>query len=270
MYQIFFYFFIFICTFLSYTQESDTVYIHEAPLVVRKQVVIQKERKQLLNLEDWFLKFGVGFSSFSNFQEVDSISVKSHPFFLPTIAMGKKMGKNWNLQLGINYLSTKSRASYNQKNIHNVDVPKVRYDTLGSYVIILPTGSKTVYTLDTINYVEKEQIVRDSSVNQSVLLNYVGFPLQIGYQLNYPKMYVEPFVIFTYYLGLKSTFLTNENRRIHSAQFFSAALGTQLGYRVSTHLGVELAAMYQFHSFRKSHQMLMSQKTIQVCVKYFF
>ncbi len=251
-------------------QEADTVYVHEPPVVIRKQIVMHEAKVPLLMPETWFVVLGLGHGSFTNNQPKDSIQKTMRSYFSPYVQIGRKLGENFNLSVGLGKLTSYIDFSYNQNKSKIVDVNKQRYDTVGAYTIILPTGVYTYYTIDTIPYISKERQLYDSTIMNRERLSYWSIPLQLGYQLKYKKVFAEPFVALVYNIGTKSQVLVPEKNLTIPKTFISTSLGANVGCQLDKHVSVELGYGYNAQLTKRSSYIHMTSSVLKFQIKYLF
>lgn len=253
--------FIFWNIFISNAQQVDTLYLHHDPVIVKKQVIVQVERKNFPSLENCFVKLGLQGGIFLK-QDTDSIAKTMSPLLVPQLIVGRNF-KKLSLSIGLGKSFTSMKSTFLEHKTKIVKEDSAVYDTVGMYTIILPSGVKTYYTIDT-SYVNVQKKVRyDSTVSETARISYWQIPVSIAYRFDFKKNYFQPHIGIVYHFTSKSGNLTFDKASAMPKSFFSTNFGFVFGRNLNKKLAVEIGLNYQkqltqLKSFVKNNAFLLS------------
>ncbi len=254
----------------TWAQEADTVYIHEDPLIIRKQVVVEiPSEKPQSNLKNWFIVLGYAYGRYTSQQAKDSIQKTLAPIHIPCLAVGKAF-KNWSLSIGIGQSSSKLSLQSSKQFSKTTEIWQVRYDTAGSHVVNTPNGPKTIYFIDTVAYPSTEVHKYDSTLYANKSISYLNIPIQIAYKIAYKKVYAQPLLGLGLHFGTWSSLLLADKKVTIPKNYLSGTVGIELGVQISKKIFGELGVTTTRQITQRQAYLGLHQTSGRLHLKYVF
>lgn len=243
-------------------QETDTVYIQQAPLIIKKQVVVEMPEINVdtSKAHHWLFSISTDLGKYTSKQEQDSIEKKLSTFFCPNISIGRKQN-NWLFSIGIGKSFSKLEAQYYQEIAKTVETQPQSFDTTGSYI----KNGITYYYIDTIparNEIRKH----DSTLYIRNNISYWRIPLQIGYQFNYKRFYMLPQLGIVYNFSTQANLFRNTEISLPK-NYWGISYGLHLGFQLSKKIALELGINQQKQVSNMNPYLKLSQMAGSISLK---
>lgn len=243
-------------------QEIDTVYIQQAPLIVKKQVVLEMPEMEAdtSKTHHWIFAIGTNLGKYSSKQEQDSIQKKLSTVFCPNISIGRKQ-KNWLFSIGIGKSFSHLKAQYHQEIAKTVETQPLSFDTTGSYI----KNGITHYYIDTIP-AQNEIRKHDSTIYIKNSVSYWRIPLQIGYQFKYKRFYLLPQLGIVYNFSTQTNLFHNTEISLPK-NYWGLSLGLHFGFQLSKKIAIELGIIEQKQVSHINPHLKLSQMAGSLTLK---
>ncbi len=227
---------------IAQTEESDTIYIQAAPLVIKQTYYLPHNSKRN-NQSPWFVAAGIGLgNNFSNLINSDTISVDKKSFTNPSLSIGQQIG-NWSVSIGLSYLTTTLSSQNHTHNRTNRERTYTVIDTLDIYYQTTNGVTSTYYVTEDRTVTETYTVSKDSSYSFSRRVNYIQIPIIVGYKLGKNKWYVNPSIGIIPSFSLSTTPLIENSASSKPNQFvWMASANLALGRSITSHISAEVYA----------------------------
>lgn len=266
-----FYCLMFFASLYSNAQSSDTVYIQQEPLIMRKQIIVEVAENTSTPLVSFFTTLGLGYGSYVSKQFNDSIHKSLTSIYAPVIQLGVIYKKNISFSIGLGRSYANLNMQYEQGLTKTTENITIKYDTIGEFVVEDPSGPITKYSIDSIAYIEQRVNHYDSTVNIKNKLNFWTIPLLLSYSIRYKKYYISPSIGMNLHIGSFSKVVVSNYRQISISQsYLSASFGLDIGVQIYSKLSLEVGGRYLQQMTHKENYIRLNQFATQFQLKYIF
>lgn len=243
--------------------QTDTVYIQQDPLVIKKQIVVEISPNDSADVHYWFIAGGYAAGAYAGAKQLDSTAMEREPLMVPFVSIGRKY-RNWVFDIGMSKTFSSFKTSTHTQMLRNILINAEYYDTTGSYQM----NGQTYYSVDTVPAVYGQQ-KRDTSIYEKSKVSYWQFPLKIGYQINYKKLYLLPQVGICY--GIKSQEQSFYRPELTLPKSYMAlSLDINIGFQIFKRLSAETDLQYQRQVTHVNPYFPMAQYLAGIALKYMF
>lgn len=243
--------------------QTDTVYIQQAPLVIKKQIVVEISPNDSADVHYWFVAGGYAIGAYTGAKELDSTTMEREPLMVPFVSIGRKY-KNWVFNIGMSKTFSGFKASTHTQILRSILVSAEHFDTTGSYLM----NGQTYYSVDTVPAVYGQQN-RDTSIYEKKTISYWQFPVKIGYQINYKKLYLLPQVGICY--GISSQRQSSYRPELTLPKSYVAlSLDINIGFQIVKRLSAETGLQYQRQVIHVNPYFSLTQYLGKIALKYMF
>ncbi|HTF82009.1 MAG TPA: hypothetical protein VL947_09800, partial [Cytophagales bacterium] len=170
----------------AWAQNSDTIYIQQDPVIIKKQVIVHVSETKMPPTSTWFMALEGAMGKYTHIKGTDSLSISTQTVISPNVQVGYRYRKA-SFSIGLGKSNASAKIEHKQSVLKTIQVQPETIHLLGSYEM----SGQTYYFYDTIP-AQYESRRRDSTVNLSRKISYWSIPVKVGYQISFKKLYLLP------------------------------------------------------------------------------
>jgi hypothetical protein len=181
-----------------------------------------------------------------------------------------RTNKNFDFSVGLGFSQARLGSTYNYLQLFTRQDTLIRYDTLGSYVILLPDKIEIVYSLDTIEVITQKQWSERQFLEKKQKIYSLFLPFVFSYFIDLKKFYLKPSTSILLVMNIQKSYFEYKNRIQSYRIACFPSIGIALGKILTPKLELELSYRQNFKLKSKTNFLNANSNQFSISCNYFF